>query len=557
MRLLIALLFISSHFVNGQNIYVRYNQAGFKSNRAPVFVINADEQIKDLKWKVDSAGVTIAKGELGKPFTGKGDHSNFAFNYEVQVNYPFTNGLYQFVLNEQSYDFKVAAQPYVQFLPQILRYLKQQRSGDENVVDKVPGHFGDSSCTVYYKNAKSSVWEQHPDNLKVNVLGGWYDAGDYLKFTLTNAYTTYMLLRALEQGGRQFDASLKVSLKDEILFGLDYLKRCQINDSLFVIQVGDERDHNLGDRLPSEDTNPHRYAYVANSKPHFALMAATYSIASRVLFENDSIKREAFLITAEDFFKKSLDERNLAWYQKGHEVFYADKSAYDNIVLAAAELLKTTSKKIYENKIQYYSTMAGMGYWASWSDLNLHAHNLAGVYYKRSSAFALNELEYFQGIANQPNNIWNVPHEYTWGSLYSFFNVATNAKLYGELYDNDQFDYLADAVLDYTFGKNNWGVSFLASQQLSNSVRNIYSQTYKLLPDLFPTGAIAEGPGDLEGHLENKRWFSLSAESYASEAFNTQKVVFFDDNTDFQTMETTIAGLADGFFFLTCVSLMK
>ena len=85
---------------------------------------------------------------------------------------------------------------------------------------------------------------------------------------------------------------------------------------------------------------------------------------------------------------------------------------------------------------------------------------------------------------------------------------------------------MAYNVIDYTFGKNNWGVSFLASKQLPNSVQNIYSQTYYLQPELFPTGAIAEGPGDLEGHLENVKWFDLSKESYDLEIFNTQKVVF-------------------------------
>ena len=112
-------------------------------------------------------------------------------------------------------------------------------------------------------------------------------------------------------------------------------------------------------------------------------------------------------------------------------------------------------------------------------------------------------MEGFEKKALNKNNIWNIPHDYTWGSLYSFFGVASSAILHDELLKVSRFSYLAQDVIDYTFGKNNWGVSFVATKKLTNSVKNVYSQTYKLQPQLFPIGAIAEGPGDLEGHLEN------------------------------------------------------
>lgn len=538
-----------------QEIFVRYNQAGYKPSNLGAFIVQSDTSLNGVKWVIDSAGSELKNGYLKSSLTGKGVHTNLNYNYKVELPKGVQSGDHSFIINGRSYKFKVSSHPYTPYLKDILRYLKQQRSGTTETIDKVPGHFSDSSSLVYLHNKTTNTWEVHPEEMRVNVIGGWYDAGDYLKFTLTNTYTTYNLLRALEYGGKHFDADLKSQLKNEIQFGLDYLQKCVVNDSLLVIQVGDERDHNLGDRLPNEDTNPHRYAYVGSSKPHYALLSATYAIAARSFYANDSIQKKKYIQQSEEFLDRAIKEKKSVWYQKGHEVFYADKSGYDNIILAAAELYKTTNLKKHLASIQYYSTMAGMGYWASWSDLNLHAHNIAGLYYKRSAAFAKNELEYFEGIAQSQNNIWDVPHEYTWGSLYSFFNVGINAKVHAINYEDSAFIYLANAVLDYTFGRNNWGVSFVASEQLPNSVKNIYAQTYKLQPQLFPTGAIAEGPGDIEGHLENKRWFSISPTEYQNKApFNTQKVVFFDDNSDFQTMETTIGGLSDGFLFLTLMN---
>ena len=277
-------------------------------------------------------------------------------------------------------------------------------------------------------------------------------------------------------------------------------------------------------------------------------------MASRVFSSIDSNKSEIYLKKSEALFKMSQKNKGVYWFEKDHEVFYADKSPFDNLLLAASELAITTGDGYYKDQIKYYSSLAGKGYWSSWSDFNMIAHSRAGKYYSRSSNYLVSELEYFENKATETNNIWMVPHDYTWGSLYSFFGVASASILHDDLTNQNTFKYLAQEVVDYTFGKNNWGVSFVASKTLPNSVKNIYSQTYKIQKELFPIGAIAEGPGDMDGHLSNIQWFSLSKEALKNKKFNTHKVVFFDDETDFQTMETTICGLADGIFLLSLIS---
>lgn len=96
----------------------------------------------------------------------------------------------------------------------------------------------------------------------------------------------------------------------------------------------------------------------------------------------------------------------------------------------------------------------------------------------------------------------------------------------------------------------------IASKTIPRSVRNVYSQIYKEQPDLFPTGAIAEGPGDKKTHDGLMQYFQIP-DNDPGHPFNTEEVVFFDNNTDFQCMETTITGLADGIFLLTLASTME
>jgi len=558
-HLIIVLLTFLGNLVIAQNFYVRYNQAGFSTEGKKSLVINAEKSLKNNKWQIFKNDSLVLFGELGQSIAGKGDHTNFDFNYKIDFSRITQKGEYRFVFNDNSYELKIDPNPYGKYISDVLRYLRQQRSGSFESIDRAPGHFHDSVALIYNQVGDKMEWVPNKEGKKANLLGGWYDAGDYLKFTLTSAYTTYNLLRAYEENPKAFDfktysKSDLNDLLDEAKFGLDYLQKCLINDSTFVIQVGDNRDHELGDRLPADDTNQYRYAYCSMSRTHLAFNAAVFATAGRVFESVDNSLSKSYIQHSEHLFELAIKHKGVYWFQKGHEIFYADKTPFDNIVLAAAELFRSTGKKQYEEQVQYYSSMAGRAYWASWSDFNMIAHARAGKFHNRSLNYMISDLEDFEKIAMQPNNIWMVPHEYTWGSLYSFFGVASAGIIHDQINNEKRFGYLAQEVIDYTFGKNNWGVSFLASEELPNSVQNIYSQTYKLQPKLFPTGGIAEGPGDMEGHLENVKWFSLSREAYKSDKFNTQKVVFFDDATDFQTMETTIGGLADGIFLLSLIT---
>lgn len=555
---LLILLFFCE-LLSAQSFFVRYNQAGYKVTAPKSLIICSKIDLKNVEWQIKKDENLISSGVLANSETGTGNHTNFEYNYNISFSTITEPGDYTFTIKDQKHQFSISSQPYQKFLPEILRYIRQQRSASPKSIDKPAGHYGDSIAPLYLQQGKELKWLKSETNEVANAQGGWYDAGDYLKFTLTNAYTTYLLLRAYEANPQAFQfkkhsTSELNDLLDEAKWGLDYLSSCLVSDSIFIIQVGDNRDHELGNRLPNQDTNPHRYAYSSLSRPQLAYCSAAFAIASKVYGSTDSVLGKEYLQKAEQFYALASKHKGCYWFQKDHEIFYADKNGYDNIMIAAAELYKTTGKQKYKDENKYYCTMAGVGYWASWADFNMVTHARSVNINSRSKNYLETDLNGFSKKANEENNIWNLPHEYTWGSLYSFFNVAYSSLLHTELYGPSKYDQIPYDVIDYTFGKNNWGYSFVASENLANSVQNIYSQTYILQPHLFPTGAIAEGPGDKKSHLEMLRWYNMSAESSKMEEFNTSEVIFYDDNSNFQTMETTICGLADGLFLLSLLS---
>lgn len=76
------------------------------------------------------------------------------------------------------------------------------------------------------------------------VTGGWYDAGDHVKFGLPMAYSASMLGWAMyEYGAAISDAGQSNALENNLRFVLDYFVKCDRGDSL-VYQIGDgSADH--------------------------------------------------------------------------------------------------------------------------------------------------------------------------------------------------------------------------------------------------------------------------------------------------------------------------
>jgi len=72
------------------------------------------------------------------------------------------------------------------------------------------------------------------------ILGGWFDAGDHIKFTITNSYSAAMLawgMLAFPEGIEQ--AGLSDSYRNSLKYALDYIAACDLGDEV-LYQIGDE-----------------------------------------------------------------------------------------------------------------------------------------------------------------------------------------------------------------------------------------------------------------------------------------------------------------------------
>ena len=561
MRYLLYLILLVPIFQLSAKTLIRYNQLGYLKGQPLKFVIISDETLQGATWSILKKESAVESNTIEDIHVGKTAFTSKKYNYIVLPSSKLESGTYKFSVGSSQVTFAILEGiPKVQ-VENIIRYLKAKRSGKNANYLHQPSHLGDTSCLVYTKRNSNQYWAK--TKKRVNMEGGWYDAGDYIKFTLTNAYTTYILAKAYETNPDLFSGS---DLKEEIKFGLKYLAQTLPSDYTFIIQTGGYLDHTQGLRLPENDKlDGKREAYSSLSATQMGYTCAALSLGARIADKLDleDQKKIAYQKLAEKIY--GLAKENItstAWWQgnereltqqevpnvggTGWETFYADESPYDNMSLAALELYQLTNSKSYKKDALNFGIEAGPGWWASWGNCNMYANNELSKISETTTDALREDLNNFYGIYKQKGNIFGRPHDVTWGTLNSVLIVGSNTAIYDLNNKKSSYKKLYQDVYNYVYGLNNWGISFVSDTSLAHSFKSSYVPIFRLSKKLGNIGEVSPGPGDKISHDNlgfnyGKRW---------EDEFNNSKTVYFDESTDYMTAETTITLVADMIYFL-------
>jgi len=558
------------------DVFLRWNHAGFRPGEAKSLVAMSDTDLTGRAWRIErlaagSGSVALAtghpepvlRGEFAASVVGRGDHTPLAFNHVVDFSALSEPGVYRFTGPDgATAELQVDPAPYLRFVPEALRHLRVMRSGSNETILRQFSHPGDAHAAVWVPDGDvaNGKWKPAEPAREVDALGGWYDAGDQIKFTLNVAYTTYHLLFAYRLDPAQFtrvnSRSDLPDVLDEARFGLEFLTRVFPDPDTFVIQVGDERDHHEPPRLPENDPlDGKRPALCALSRVHMGATAAALALGARTwreLGRADEAERYARLARA--IFARALrpDAVTTAFERGRVNDFYLDPIDADQMTLAGAELFTLTGERSYlDTAIKLAPPAAELVSWGNWTWL---ANAALAASDPAAKAQLLAETDRYADRAATTGQPWSLPGHYTWASLHQWVAEANAAKIASlRVSPSAQRRELFGHMLDYTFGRNNWGVSFFFSEQLSNTVRQIYNPTYHILR-AFPTGALSEGPGERGMHDALRSHFPAAGDDSLAR-FDTPAAVFVDSAGDFMCQETTVAGQSDIVLMLTLASL--
>lgn len=555
----IAIMTILTFVSAKAGIWIRYNQAGYVPNRPKSIIVQSDVEIQGRAWTLRQGTNTLFQGTLGSSFTGIQPHTAKAFHYRIGLDSLQTPGEFSLEISGAApATIRILQDPYSLRITQALRHLRVMRSGSEGLLLHGPSHMGDSAAIVHIPEGTlaNGAWVAANPRRTVNMVGGHYDAGDYIKFTLNEAYLAYHLLQAYLSRPTLFPKVYSPSelpdILDEARHSLQYLARTLPDANTFVIQVGSQEDHNQGNRLPESDIlDGNRKALCVISRAHMGVTAAALALGSRVfaqvgfLSESNIYRERALAIYHR---ARQSDAVPTAFERDQTNDFYHDQTDADNMALAAAELYALTQDPNFLEQARQYAPPAD--YEVSWTTWNAAANLALAPFDNQAGERALQEtLRYATYAATHP---WNIPGGYTWASLHRWMGAAHASVRANSIAPSDSLQRVALGVLDYIFGRSPWGVSFQFSLDLPNTVRNIYGQIYPLLGE-FPTGAVSEGPGEIEMHRTMRQYFTVPVNDPLEE-FNTSAAVFYDNGRDFMLQEATIVGQADFILLMALVS---
>jgi len=291
---------------HSQSAFVRVNQVGYVSGAAKRAYLMASGAETGATFSIkNSSGTTV----FGPAAIGAnlGSWSNgYPDVYALDFDSLISAGTYSIAVSgpiaASSPSFKVdsASNVYATPLAHSLFFYQNERDGPNFVTSPLrtaAAHLNDQSAKVYVTpNANSSgrfSGDLTPATLGgsqpvINAAGGWWDAGDYLKFVQTTSYTVDLLLIGVRDFPNQMGAASTTSnFTAEAKFGLDWLQSMwDDNNKVFYYQVGigsgnsqTVADHDIW-RLPQADDNysgcSSHYRYICH-RPVFVNTAAVNS----------------------------------------------------------------------------------------------------------------------------------------------------------------------------------------------------------------------------------------------------------------------------------------
>ncbi|XP_043700438.1 endoglucanase 11-like [Telopea speciosissima] len=381
----------------------------------------------------------------------------------------------------------VRAFDYADALAKSLLYFESQRSG------RLPY---DQRVTWRYHSGLTDGLEQG-----VDLVGGYYDAGDHVKFGLPMAFTMTMLSWSVIEYSNQIAAlgeEYKHALK-AIKWGTDYLIKTHTSPNVLWAEVGDgDTDHYCWQR--SEDMTTPRRAYKIDKKnPGSELAgetAAAMAAASIVLRKSNPHYSQLLLHHARQVFE--FGDKYRGKYDNSIEVaksFYPSVSGYkDELLWGALWLFKATGNEDYLKYIIQNAQSFGGTTWAiaefSWDIKYAGVQIIASMLMvEAETKEQTTVLEQYRSKAEhylcaclnkthklnvdrtpggllyvrQWNNMQYVSTSTFLLTVYSDYLQSSNQKLYCQrgVVEPQEMLLFAKSQVDYILGSNPMGISYL------------------------------------------------------------------------------------------------
>ncbi len=358
--------------------YIRVDQLGY-ANSAPkraYLISTAPERGKTFVVRSRS-GAAVFKGRIGSS-AGR-VNATYKFEYPLVFDKLAKPGAYAIAAAAASSPRFEIADPstlYDRALPNALSFYENERDGANfirSALRTAPGHLNDEHARTYLTPKTNGNGDFKGDLTPlaafINAAGGWWDAGDYLKFVQTTSYTVDLMLAGVHEFPKQMGAQAKGSnFTAEARFGLQWLLRMwddQTRTMYYQVGIGEGNSHTIGDhdiwRLPQADDHyggaKPLYRYIrhrpvfragppgAKVSPNLAGRdAAAFALCFQVFRKTDSGFAARCLRAAEHVYALADTHPHKLTTALPYD-FYPETEWRDDLELGATALAQAVSQK--------------------------------------------------------------------------------------------------------------------------------------------------------------------------------------------------------------------
>ncbi len=500
---------------------VRVNQVAYVP-QGPKGATVVTEATTPLPWQLrDAKGKVVAQGRT----TPRGVDASSGQNVQTIDfgSYRRKGSGYTLTADgETSRPFDIDAAAYKKLRRDALKFYYTQRSGIEIRDDLRPGYGRPAGHVDVAPNQGDGNVPCQPGvcDYRLDVRGGWYDAGDHGKYVVNGGISVWELLNAYERspGVRKVglaipeSASRTPDLLEEVRWELDFLLRMQVPAGQPYAGMAHHKIHDAAwtglPLLPHLDPQARELHPVSTAAT--LNVAAVAAQAARLYQPFDRAFAQRALAAARTAYTAA--KANPALYAPESDGVgggaYNDTKVTDDFYWAAAELYLTTGERQYSADVlaspEHTADVFGAGAfdWASTAaagrlDLALVPNRLPGLAAVKASVVAGAD----KYLAIQKQHAYGVPYApagnmWDWGSNSTILNNMVVIAAAHDLTGRDRYRDGVLTGLDYIFGRNALNMSYVTGYGEVSS-HNQHSRWYakQLDPALPnpPVGTLAGG----------------------------------------------------------------
>ncbi len=586
--------------------YVRINQLGYSASAKRAYLMASTAETGATFSVVNSSGSTVYSAPVGA-LLGSWS-SSYPDVYALDFGSVTAPGTYTITVagpvaaTSAAFPIATAQNVYAGAIANALSFYQNERDGPNYIPSALRtagAHLNDVNAMTYLTpnyTAGSGRFSGDLTSLGISMdaSGGWWDAGDYLKFVATTSYTDDLMLLL----ARDFPTQASAGFTAEAKFGTDWLLKMwndQTKTMYYQVGIGAGNAKTISDhdiwRLPQADdtyggtSSVDRYirnrpvfraaAPGAPISPNIAGRdAAAFAECYQVFRVSDPAYANTCLLDAEHIY----DLASTSW--TGNLLtaipysFYPEVEWRDDLELGATELYKALAAATPPAGLPHSDPMFYLPLAAQWANayitgpndatdtLNLYdvsgvahyelanaiaqAGNPPGLATTRAALIADLKKQLDKAVTQSAKDPFGFGFPWaTWDTTSHGAGLSVMASEYDHLTGTTAYAAYADDWLGNILGANGWGLSFIVGDGasfphcLQHQVANLAGSLNGTGPIL--AGAAVEGPnskattGSVSGMIACP---ANGVDTYA--AFNSSSAEFRDNMQSFSNTEPAI-----------------